>query len=136
MKKFWGLLQAGLKVILAGALAVGAWFALTPYFRVDRNTEGDFFKNLPENTLDVLCLGSSHMQFAFNPAIFYAKTGLYSYVMGSACQQMTLKQREPVSAHESSVLCDRTSASRDGMVFDINLILFGVFEQFVYQASF
>ncbi|MBQ6452222.1 MAG: hypothetical protein IJJ29_09905 [Solobacterium sp.] len=90
MKKFWGLLQAGLKVILAGALAVGAWFALTPYFRVDRNTEGDFFKNLPENTLDVLCLGSSHMQFAFNPAIFYAKTGLYSYVMGSACQPFTI----------------------------------------------
>ena len=90
MKKVLGYLQALIKVVLALAIAVCAWFFLTPYFRVGRNTEGDLYRNMPEQTLDVLCLGSSHMQYAFNPAVFYAETGLYSYVMGSACQPITI----------------------------------------------
>ncbi|MBQ1383518.1 MAG: hypothetical protein IIY73_06370 [Solobacterium sp.] len=75
-----------LKSALALALFAGVWYVLTPLFRLDRNIDGDQYRNLPENTLDVLCLGSSHIQYSFSPAVFYAETGLYSYVLGSPCQ--------------------------------------------------
>ena len=76
----------GIKVIVLISLIAGAWVTLTPYFRIDRNKDGDYMRNLPENTIDVLALGSSHMQYAFNPGVFYAETGKYSYVFGSVCQ--------------------------------------------------
>ncbi len=62
------------------------WVVLTPLFRLNRTVQGDLFRNLPENTLDVVAVGSSHMQYAFNPGVFYNETGYYAYVMGSACQ--------------------------------------------------
>ena len=78
-----------LKSVLAFALFAGAWYVLTPVFRMDRNIDGDQYRNLPENALDVLCLGSSHIQYSFSPAVFYAETGLYSYVLGSPCQPVS-----------------------------------------------
>ncbi|MBP3891865.1 MAG: hypothetical protein J6D29_06810 [Solobacterium sp.] len=57
---------------------------------MERSTEGDFYRNLPEQTVDVLALGSSHMQYAFNPAILYTETGYYSYVLGSSCQPLSM----------------------------------------------
>ena len=79
-----------LLILFKGALLLGMtaglWMFLTPYFRLDRTYDGDYFRNLPENTVDVLALGSSHIQYAFNPADFYAETGNYSYVLGSSCQ--------------------------------------------------
>ena len=76
----------GIKLMVLTALAVGIWSVLTPYFRIDRNKDGDYMRNLPSDTIDVLALGSSHMQYAFNPGVFYAETGKYSYVFGSVCQ--------------------------------------------------
>ena len=76
----------GIKAAVLAALAVGIWSVLTPYFRIDRNKDGDYMRNLPSDTIDVLALGSSHMQYAFNPGVFYAETGKYSYVFGSVCQ--------------------------------------------------
>ena len=69
---------------------VSLWLLLSPYFRTERIVDGDQFRILPKNTVDVLALGSSHMQYAFNPATFYVETGYYSYVLGSACQPMTI----------------------------------------------
>ena len=89
--KFIGLvLMLVIKVALVIAIFIYAWDFLTPYFRMNRNLEGDFYRNLPENSIDVLCLGSSHIQYAFNPAGFYAETGYYAYVMGSPCQPMAM----------------------------------------------
>lgn len=79
-----------IKTALAVALFVGAWVFLTPYFRLDRNVEGDYYRNLPPQSIDVIALGSSHMQYAFNPAIFYTETGYYSYVLGSPCQPLSM----------------------------------------------
>ena len=83
-------LQIILKAALAVCLFACAWYFLTPYFRTEHNAEGDGFRNLPENTVDVIAVGSSHIQYAFDPAIFYAETGYYSYVMGSQCQPMSM----------------------------------------------
>lgn len=84
--KWLGILIGGVKLVVLGAIAVGIWRFLTPYFRVDRNLDGDKFRAFPEDTVDVIALGSSHMQYAFNPGYFYAETGYYSYVFGSVCQ--------------------------------------------------
>ena len=64
-----------LKTAVAAALFLVTWKGLTPYFRTDRNTDGDLFRNLDPDTIDVLALGSSHMQYAFNPAVLYQETG-------------------------------------------------------------
>lgn len=80
----------GLKSMLILLITAVIWFGLTPYFRIDKNTSGDNFRNLPENSLDILVLGSSHAQYSMNPAVFYTETGLYSYVLGSGCQPMTM----------------------------------------------
>lgn len=109
-RKIWQYFQIILKVALAGALFVVTWVYLTPYFRVKRNLDGDHFRNMPKDTVDVLALGSSHMQYAFNPAIFYANSGYYSYVLGSSCQPMamsySLLQEALKTQHPSVVLLD------------------------------
>lgn len=121
LKVIGNILQVTIKVCLALALFVMTWFYLTPYFRLDRSKEGDYFRNLPSNTLDAIALGSSHMQYAFNPATFYTESGYYSYVMGSPCQPMdmsyymleeVLKTQKPEVAFidvftllESSIIC-------------------------------
>lgn len=74
------------KCLLVLVMFVGMFYYLTPYFRKDRSKDGDYFRNLPKDSIDVIALGSSHMQYAFNPGIFYEGSGYYSYVMGSPCQ--------------------------------------------------
>ena len=81
-----GLLTAALKLALVIAAAGLIWVKLTPYFRIDRNKDGDQMRAFPKDTIDVVALGSSHIQYAFNPGVFYAKTGYYGYVFGSVCQ--------------------------------------------------
>ena len=51
---------------------------------------GESFHNLPENSMDVLVLGSSHAQYSFSPNFFYQDTGLYSYVLGTGGQPLEM----------------------------------------------
>ena len=78
--------KISIRVLVLALIIIAVWVTLTPYFRIDRNKDGDLMRNLPDNTIDVLALGSSHMQYAFNPGVFLAESGYYSYVFGSACQ--------------------------------------------------
>lgn len=87
MKTF---LKVLIKSIVLLSVAICSWVWLTPYFRVDRNTMGEEFRNIPDHCLDVVALGSSHIQYAFNPAVFYAHSGYYSYVLGSPCQPFSM----------------------------------------------
>lgn len=109
-KKFADFCQIVIKMLLVLAIAIGTWFFLTPYFRLEKNEDGDRFRNLPENSIDVIALGSSHMQYAFNPAIMYAETGYYSYVLGSSCQPLRMSTgllREALKTqHPSLVIVD------------------------------
>ncbi|MBR4456510.1 MAG: hypothetical protein IKS32_09840 [Solobacterium sp.] len=86
LRFFRELLEAGLKGVILLGLAALIWVVLTPYFRIDRNRDGEMMRAFPSNSIDVLALGSSHMQYAFNPGVFYAESGYYSYVFGSVCQ--------------------------------------------------
>ena len=52
MKKvILNILHLLLNVVLAASLFVSCWCFLTPYFRVNRNTQGDAFRNLPADTV-------------------------------------------------------------------------------------
>ena len=46
------------------------------------------FKALPDNSMDVVVIGSSHAQYSFMPGLFYLESNLYSYVMASQCQPL------------------------------------------------
>ena len=56
-KKVRGILLGGIKGLLVITIAISFWMILTPYFRVNRNKEGDYFRNIPDNTIDVIGLG-------------------------------------------------------------------------------
>jgi len=103
------LMIAG-KMAVITAAAICMWKGLTPYFRLERTYEGDWFRNLPAHKVDVLALGSSHVQYAFNPANFYAETGWYSYVLGSSCQPFSesyyMLKEALVTQHPSVVILD------------------------------
>jgi len=78
-----------IQIVVKVALIVVTTFYLCTYlnkvFKSDVN-HGEQFHSMPENSLDVIVLGSSHAQFSFCPSFFYEDTGLYSYVLGSGCQ--------------------------------------------------
>ena len=109
-KAVWTGLVIFCKGILALVITVALWVVLTPYFRLDRTYDGDYFRNLPEHTVDVIALGSSHIQYAFNPANFFAETGYYSYVLGSSCQPFSesyyMLKEALKTQHPSVVLLD------------------------------
>lgn len=44
------------------------------------------FHSLPKDTLDIVVLGSSNAQYSYVPEYTWLDDGLYSYVLGSACQ--------------------------------------------------
>jgi hypothetical protein len=110
MKRKVLILKILLKCVLAAALFACTWNFLTPYFRESRSKEGDSFHNLPADSIDVLALGSSHIQYAFNPGVFYAETGDYSYVLGSQCQPMSMSfymlEEALKTQHPSVVIID------------------------------
>lgn len=78
------------KVLMLSLIACILWCVLTPVFRADENKEGIQFRNLPENIIDIIVLGSSHAQYSMNPAVIYEESGYYSYVLGSGCQPMAM----------------------------------------------
>ena len=110
MKRALLILKILLKCVLVLAFFVCTWNFLTPYFRESRSKEGDSFHNLPADSIDVLALGSSHIQYAFNPGVFYTETGSYSYVLGSQCQPMSMSyymlEEALKTQHPSVVIID------------------------------
>lgn len=76
------------KCLLIVCLFFASFCFLNKVFYNKEIDRGLSYHNLPENCIDVLVLGSSHAQYSFAPSIFYEDTGLYSYVLGSACQPL------------------------------------------------
>lgn len=94
MKKFFKILWNDLKIILGLALIVCTFYFgynyLNSKFRTPDVDYGDSFHNMPEDTVDVIVLGSSHAQYSFIPSFFYQDTGLYSYLLGSSFQPLVV----------------------------------------------
>lgn len=78
------------KIMILVLSTVLMWILLTPVFRKNPSTSAYQLSLLPENSLDVLVLGSSHAQYSVNPGVIYDHSNLYSFVMGSGCQPMIM----------------------------------------------
>lgn len=103
-KKLLDLFRYVVSIIIIACFICFSYLILSKTFISEEIDEGESFHNLPHNTMDVIVLGSSHAQYSFSPAFFYEDTGLFSYVLGSACQPLdasysmlkeTLKTQSP-----------------------------------------
>ena len=92
MKKILKILWNNIKIVLGFCLIVCTFYFgynyLNKLFRTPDVDYNDSFHNMPEDSVDVVVLGSSHAQYSFVPSFFYEDTGLYSYVLGSAFQPL------------------------------------------------
>lgn len=88
LKTIWNLSKIAIGVcVICGTFYFGYNF-LSNKFRNPDVYYNDSFHNLPEYSMDVIVLGSSHAQYSFSPTFFYEDTGLYAYTLGSACQPL------------------------------------------------
>ena len=82
------IFKISFKIVLVLVIAYTSFSYLSRVF-YNREVERELsFHSLPENTMDVIVLGSSHAEYSFVPHFFYQETGLYSYVLGTACQPL------------------------------------------------
>lgn len=88
LKKIIDVVQIPIKIMLVCMMAYGIYSYFNQVFINEDVDYGASFHSLPENSMDVIVLGSSHAQYSFVPSFFYEDTGLYSYVMGSPCQPL------------------------------------------------
>lgn len=77
-----------IKLIFAVLLIFVSFEYLNKVFINKDVSYGNDFRALPENSIDVLVLGSSDAQYSFVPSFFYEDTGLYSYIIGTPCQPL------------------------------------------------
>lgn len=88
LKTIWNLL----KIVMGVCVICGSFYFdynfLSSKFKNEEANYNYSFHNLPENSMDVIVLGSSHAQYSFSPTFFYEDSGLYSYTLGSACQPL------------------------------------------------
>lgn len=79
------------KFIIFFILICGFLYSLNSIFRFkyeDGIYDMDIFYELPENSVDVLVLGSSHAFMDINPAVFWNEYGFSTYVLGGSVQPM------------------------------------------------
>ncbi|MCI6090903.1 MAG: hypothetical protein PT938_03480 [Solobacterium sp.] len=88
LKTIWNLLKIAMGVCVICSTFYFGYNYLSSKFRNPDAYYNDSFHNLPEDSMDVIVLGSSHAQYSFSPTFFYEDTGLYSYTLGSACQPL------------------------------------------------
>ncbi|MDO4499727.1 MAG: hypothetical protein Q4B60_00465 [Erysipelotrichaceae bacterium] len=88
IKKFWQLIKICLCICLLTGTFYYGYNYLNDSFRTKGVEYNESFHNLPENSMDIIVLGSSHAQYSYVPSFVYQNTGLYSYVLGSACQPL------------------------------------------------
>lgn len=88
LKIFWNNIKIIIGVCLIACTFYFGYNYLNKIFRTPEADYNDSFHNMPESSVDVIVLGSSHAQYSFMPSFFYEDTGLYSYVLGSAFQPL------------------------------------------------
>lgn len=93
MRKIVNGIKIGIKICLLCLMAGGILLYCSSALRVkklelpnDTSNKVAGFYALKEDSMDVLFLGTSHAYYAFNPGMFYERTGLNSYVFAGECQ--------------------------------------------------
>lgn len=122
------MIKITIKCLIMIILTCSIWIFLSPFFRVEKNMNGDYFRNLPKDSIDILVLGSSQAQYSYNPAVAYAENGFYSYVFGSPCQPVSISYEFLVEALKTqkpevvlldvfTLLPDSSVCESDGMYY-------------------
>lgn len=88
IKGFLNTVRILIKLALVILLVIGSFVYLEKAFANKEIDRADGFHALPENSLDIGVLGSSHSQYSFIPNYLYNDLGLYSYVLGTPCQPL------------------------------------------------
>ncbi len=86
MKKNSSFLQIIIKSVLLILCTFFIYNILNSMFLNKDVFRNESFHSLPEDTLDIVVLGSSNAQYSYVPEFTYLDNDLYSYVLGSACQ--------------------------------------------------
>ncbi len=93
MRKILNGLKIGIKFTFLCVIAIVVILYCSSVLRIkktelpnDTTNKVAGFYALKENSMDVLFLGTSHAYYAFNPGVFYERTGLNSYVFAGECQ--------------------------------------------------
>lgn len=90
IKRFFSFILYLISITIVSAIFCLSYYALSNSFPIEEINDGESFHNLPKDCMDVIVLGSSHAQYSFSPAYFYQDSGLYSYVLGSPCQPLSI----------------------------------------------
>lgn len=88
LKKVFDLIRYAISIVFLTTMFIFSYVVLSTTFKGEDIDENESFHNLPEDTMEVIVLGSSHAQYSFSPSFFYQETGLYSYVLGTPCQPL------------------------------------------------
>jgi len=88
IKGIFNTLRIAIKLVLVALLIVGMYLHLDKVFSNKNIDRAGLFHSLPENSLDIAVIGSSHSQYSFIPNFIHNDLGLYSYVLGTACQPL------------------------------------------------
>lgn len=88
IKSILNIVQIPIKMALILCIVFVSYSYLNKVFVTPDVDYGQSFHSLPEDSMDIIVLGSSHAQYSFVPSFVYEDTGLYSYVLGSPCQPL------------------------------------------------
>ena len=102
-----------MKKRIGGIVAVVAFLVLfcilflriSEIFRAKTSNSSDMihtFYDVEEDTLDVICLGSSHSYYGLQPNVLWNEYGITSCVMGSPQQTASLSYPHPASLQLST----------------------------------
>lgn len=105
--KIFNIIFIPFKIALILFITYTSFNYLNEVFVNEEADYGMYFHSIPDDSLDVIVLGSSQAEFSFDPALFYEDTGLYSYVMSSACQPLEVSYqmlREGLKYHSPKLV--------------------------------
>lgn len=105
-----GIVRNAFFCLLAVGIGLMMWLFYPEKEEAEQFYTSASYRALPENTLDVLAVGSQRMQASFNPASYYSATGFYSFVLHAPCNTLSDSYRMLEEAletqHPAVVLVD------------------------------
>lgn len=94
MKRIFKFIAFYLLIILKSFLIVFVFINIFKFLNHKMYTEGvdrgESFRNIPEKSIDIIFLGSSHTQYSTIPSLIYRSSGFSSYNLGSSCQPLEI----------------------------------------------
>lgn len=117
MKRKWKEPLWALAFLLSAALLLGYAAAVVRPAHTDYGSTWEAYRAEPEDSIDVLFLGSSYAYCDWNPAAMYAASGLTGYVMGGSEQTPTITEyylQEALKTQSPSVVVMEGT----GLLFD------------------